>query len=68
MYVKTLYEYLILGDMGGYIRARLPTQEMVILKSGTESEIPEYLIRSVSSPQYESSNSQPKSEENMFIF
>ena len=50
-----------LGVMGGSIFAELPTWEMVFLKSGTESEFPEYLIRSVSSPQYDSGNSQPKS-------
>ena len=38
--------------MVGYIFAELPTWEMVFLKSGTESEVPECLFGSVSSPQY----------------
>ena len=54
--------------MGAYIFAELPTWEMVFLKSGTESEVPEYLCGSVSSPQYDSSNSQPKPQEDLMIF
>ena len=40
---------ILLGVMGGYIFAELPTQEMVFLKSGTESEVPECLFGSASS-------------------
>ena len=54
--------------MGGYIFAELPTWEMVFLKSGTESEVPECLFRSVSSPQYDCSNSQPKPQTNLINF
>ena len=56
------------GVMGGLIFAELPTWEMVSLKSGTESEFPEYLIRSVSSPQYDSGNFQTKLQQNLFDF
>ena len=47
--------------MVGYVFVELPTQGMVITKSGTESEGLQCLFRSVSSPQYDSSNSQPRS-------
>ena len=49
------------GVRGGYGFAELPNWEWVFLKSGTDSEAPECLIRSVSSPQHDSGNSQPKS-------
>ena len=63
-----MYEYLILGVMGGYIFAELPTREMVFLKSGAESEVVEYLTGSVSSPQHDNSNFQQKKSENLITF
>ena len=45
---------------GGHRFAELPNWEGVLLKSGTESEVPECSIRSVSSLQYDCGNSQPK--------
>ena len=54
--------------MGGYMFAELPTWEMVNLKSGTESEVPECLFGSVSSPQYDCGNSQPKPQQKSMNF
>ena len=56
-----MYEYPILGVRGGYGFAELPNWEGVFLKSGTDSEGPQCLIGSVSSPQYDCGKSQPKS-------
>ena len=56
------------GVIGGFIFAELPTWEMVFLKSGTESEVPECLIGSISSPQYDCGNSQPKPLKKLIIF